>query len=477
MRIGQTSLLYSISRFASSAFGFVATVYFARELGETILGQFALVLALISWVGVVSQVGISESITKRISEDEEPGQYFGAGLLFATAVTVVATAGIVLFGDFVDAYVGTAAVLFVVPLLALTTFNSVLNAVLHGRRLIHFDSVLQFAGRVVQRGLQIALVVVGWGLGGMVIGYATASLLTGVVALFVIDVRPAIPRREHFVSLFEFAKYSWLGNLSQRFYGTLDVTVLGVFVASGLVGIYSVVWSVVMFLAIFGTGIQTTLFPEMSKESAEGNKKTVIGLTEDALTYSGLVLIPGFVGATLIGNRLLRIYGPSFTTGTRVFGILVLAAIVWTYNKQLLNAFNAIDRPDLAFRSNALFVLSNTVLNVVLIYEFDIVGAAAATLISSAIALLVSARYARTQFDIDPPYGEIGRQCAAALVMGGAVQGSRTVLADHLTGNNFILVVLLAGIGAGVYFVVLGAISREFRTTIRQNVPENPVTR
>ncbi|MFD1646113.1 flippase [Haloarchaeobius litoreus] len=476
MRIGQTSIIYSVSRFAGSALGFVATVYFARVLGDAVLGQFALILALVMWVGIASQVGLSESITKRISEGSESEKYFGAGLVFAGGVTVVATLVILLFGDTVDSYVGTSAVLFVIPLLALITFKSILNAALHGRRLVHLESLLQIGGQAVKSAVQIALVAVGWGIGGMVTGYAVSSLLTGIVALWVIDIRPAAPRREHFVSLFKFAKYSWLGNLSQRFYGNLDVTVLGVFVASGLVGVYSVVWSIVVFLTIFGNGIQTTIFPEMSKQSTDGNREAVVGLTEDALMYSGLVLIPGFVGAIIVGDRVLRIYGPTFTRGTEVFAILVMAAIIWTFNKQLVNAFNAIDRPDIAFRSNSVFVVANTILNVVLIYQFDIVGAAVATMLSSGIALLMSARYARSWFDIDPPLGEIARQCLSALLMGGVVLGARTVLSSYFSGYNLVFVVVLVSIGAGVYFAVLTAISRDFRTTLSRNLPSNTIT-
>lgn len=474
MRLGQTSLVYTASRLGGSVLGFVATVYFARELGEAVLGQFALILALVSWIGVASQVGLSESITKRISEGEESGAYFGAGLLFAGGVTIVTTVGIVVFSRYVNAYVGTAAaVVFTIPLLALRTFKSILNSVLHGRQLVHVESLLQIGSRTVRSALQIALVVIGWGLGGMVAGYAIASLLTGIVAIHVIDVRPSIPRREHFVSLFEFAKFSWLGNLSQRFYANLDLAVLGIFVSPGLVGIYSVVWSIVTFLTIFGNGIQTTFFPEMSKQSAEGNSAAVVNLTEDALMYSGLILIPGFVGTTLIGNRLLRVYGESFTAGTQVFSLLVLAAITWTFNKQLVNAFNAIDRPDLAFRSNAVFVCANVVLNFVLIYQFNILGAAVATLASSGIALLTSVRYARAQFQIMPPYGEIARQCVAATIMGGVVLGARFTF-EGLGLRNILFVLLLAGIGAGSYFSILIIISSRFRTALYQNLPINP---
>jgi O-antigen/teichoic acid export membrane protein len=475
MRLAQTSLIYTASRFVGSALGFVATVYFARELGEAVLGQFALIMALVSWIAIFSQVGISESITKRISEGDEPDAYFGAGLLFAAGVTTIATFGIVVFSGYVNSYVGTAAVAFTIPLLLLLTFKSIINSVLHGRQLVHVESFLQIGGQTVRSTLQIVLVAIGWGLGGMVAGYAVASLLTGIVAVLVIDVRPSLPRREHFASLFEFAKYSWLGNLSQRFYGNLDVAVLGIFVTSGLIGIYSVVWSIVTFLTIFSKGIQTTLFPEMSKQSADGNLTAVVKLTEDALMYSGLLLIPGLVGATVIGDQVLRIYGQSFTEGTEVFSFLVLAAIVWTYNKQLLNAFNAIDRPDLAFRSNAVFICANVVLNFALIYQFGIFGAAVATLASSGIALLASVRYARAHFDIVPPYGEIVRQCVAAVMMGAVVMRVRFAL-EGSGLRNVLAVLLLVCIGAGTYFSILFIVSRHFRATIYRNIPSNPIT-
>ena len=49
MRLGQTSVIYLVSKLAGSALGFFATIYFTRMLGEEIYGFYAITLALVAW--------------------------------------------------------------------------------------------------------------------------------------------------------------------------------------------------------------------------------------------------------------------------------------------------------------------------------------------------------------------------------------------------------------------------------------------
>lgn len=56
--------------------------------------------------------------------------------------------------------------------------------------------------------------------------------------------------------------------------------------------------------------------------------------------------------------------------------------------------------------------------------------------------------------------------------MGAVVYGLRTVEdAMGVINHNVATVIVLVGTGAGVYFVLLLAVSAQFRTTIRENVP------
>ncbi len=74
-------------------------------------------------------------------------------------------------------------------------------------------------------------------------------------------------------------------------------------------------WSIAKFFTLFDSAISSTLLPELSRVDAAGEETIAVTLVEDSLTYGGLLLLPGFVGGGLLGDRLLRIYGPGFVEG------------------------------------------------------------------------------------------------------------------------------------------------------------------
>jgi O-antigen/teichoic acid export membrane protein len=184
------------------------------------------------------------------------------------------------------------------------------------------------------------------------------------------------------------------------------------------------------------------------------------------------VAIPGVFGSLVIADRLLRIYGGEFTRGVAVLSLLVLAMLIYDYQNQFLNGLNAVDRPELAFRVNGIFLVVNLALNVVLVYAFGWVGAAVATVIAASIGLVVSFRYLRTVAEFDVPIQELGRQLVAALAMTLVVGVTRLGIESTISNiHNTIFVVGLVVLGAGVYFATLLSISDQFRTTVQDNSP------
>ncbi len=472
MRIGQTSFVVFASKLLGSALGFVATLYFARTLGAAVLGQYALVLAVVAWLSLAGNLGISGAITKRMSEGTDTPAYATAGALVVAALGLALGALVLLFDEAVNAYVGEPVAPLVVALLLLGLFQSLTNSALQGERKVHITGLLTPVGIAVRSIIQIALVFVGLELVGMIAGYAIANFLVAVVGLALLSVGVARPTREHFESLYEYAKFSWIGGLQSRSFNDVDVLLLGVFVQSSLVGVYSAAWSIAKFLTLFDSAVSSTLFPELSRADAEGNRESVAGLVEDSLTYGGLILIPGLFGGFLLGERLLRIYGPEFVQGAAVLWILILATLLYGYQKQLLNALNGIDRPRVAFRINAAFIAANVVLNVALISALGVVGAAVATTASAALGVVLAVSALRSEVHFTIPYGEIARQFVAAVAMAAVVVGSETILETATSLNhNFATVVLLVAVGATVYFLSLFGLSAQFRATVIENSP------
>ncbi|EMA35342.1 oligosaccharide flippase family protein [Halobiforma nitratireducens] len=472
MRLGQTSVIYLVSKFGGSVLGFLATIYFTRTLGEEVYGFYAITLALVSWLGIVKSVGFGKAIVKRMSEDEEPDAYLAAGTTIKIVLTTVVSLAVLVFSDHVNAYIGRPVAEFVVLLLLVSIFSGLVNAALKGSHRVHIYAPLSTAKEGARSVAMIALVLLGWELTGMLVGHALGTAVIAALGLLIVRPTITVPERRHVVRLFDFAKFSWLGNMRKKAFSDMDIMVLGLFVPAGLTGIYAVAYTLAKFLDVFGSAIQTTLFPELSKRSKAGDTEMVRKLTNDALSYAGLFLIPGIMGAAILGDRLMLVYGDGFDIGARILTILLVGILAYTYNKQLLNTLNAIDRPDLAFRANGVFIGANLVLNLALVYSIGWLGAAIATAASATIGLLCGYYYARQHVRFRVPVGEISRQVFAALLMGIVVYGARALGETHpIAAYNEVFVVLLVGLGATIYFLVLLAISSSFRSTVSDNLP------
>jgi O-antigen/teichoic acid export membrane protein len=291
-------------------------------------------------------------------------------------------------------------------------------------------------------------------------------LVGTVLGVVLIAWSVSVPSREDVRDLTGFARYSWLSNLSNRAFASMDTLVLGLFVADGLIGVYEVAWNLASILAVFGVSIGKAMFPAMSELSSEGDLDEVRYLITDSVAFTGLLLIPGVVGGAIVGDLVLAIYGSGFTRGYLVLVVLTIARTVYAYEYQFVNTLNALDRPERAFRIDGVFVVVNVGLNLLLVWQFGWLGAAVATSVSAVVALVLGYRAVTDVADVGMPGDEIGRQIVAAGLMGVVVWAGRTVLPPTvLTG------VVLVAVGGVAYFVALTGLSVRFRRVVADNLP------
>lgn len=479
MRIGQTSAIVFVSKLFGSAIGFLGTLYFARLLGAEVLGIFAVVTAIVAWLGLVSNLGISAAVNKRISEGRDQGEYLTTGLLMSSTLTFIIAVLTVVFQDFFDIYVDgfqdhieISVVVFIIMFLFINLGHSLVTSTLSGQRQVHLVGLLSPVKISLISIIQIGFVFAGFGLLGMLIGHGAGLIIVTLIGATFISIRLNRPAKEHLKSIFNYAKYAWLGGLEKRSFNDVDVLVLSVFVSSSVIGVYAVAWSLAKFLVLFGRSIRKSLFPEISLTSAQGEDDVVATLVRDGLAFGGLIAIPGLVGGVILADRLLLIYGPEFVDGTTVLGLLILAVLLHGYQKLMMNALDAVDRPDISFRINAIFIAVNLVLNVILIWRFGLVGAAIATTISAGIGAIVSYVALSQIVSFEFPFVEISLQILAALFMGAVVLATlEIVVRTGLIQQNVVIVVGHVGLGACVYFLSLLVLSKEFRATVHRNLP------
>ena len=452
--------------------GFLGTIYFAQTLGAGPLGTFALGIA-VAQLSLVLDFGVSQGAIKRISADNDPDAHFGAALL-VYGIMLVGTVGVILLlGGQIDSYVGGSFAPVVAVIFAFQRLYQMANVAIKGSNSVHVVDSIDAVERLVRVCCQAGLVFLGFRALGLFFGYAasygTAVLLASLYYARRLSLSIAVPSRRHFRSLYEFSKYSWIAMFKSRALSWTDVTVMGFFVANSAVGVYQVSWTLAMTFQILGISIGRNLFPEVSEEIEAGRTDRVASLARRSLVFGGLLPIPGIVGAAIIGKRVLYIYGPEFRAGSAILVVLAGVSLLRAFEGSINSIANGIDRPRITFISNFIFLVANVVLNVLFVRAYGAIGAAVATVVSLLLSLSVAYHLVGRHVEFGLPYGELGLQLGAAVVMGGLVWA----LESALSPLSLVELLLVIGIGASVYFVLVVTVSGVVRDAVLDVLPQS----
>jgi O-antigen/teichoic acid export membrane protein len=466
MKHGRTAIVNFLSRFSMSIAGFVATLTLTNILGKETYGTYVVVISVLSWAALSANLGVSLAVRKRVSESVE-GDYVSAGAALQFGLYALVALGIWVGREPLNAYMGVQATGILLTLLAVQLARGFIKSVLEGQHLVHVSSVLSPVEAIARSAVQVVLVLLGFELFGAFFGYFIGGIVATSAGAYFARLHLSLPSREDISHLTSYAKFSWLSGLKGKAFLSMDTLVLAFFVTNSVIAVYNVAWNVASLFAIFGTSVAKTLFPEISEVSSiDKESERVTELLRTSLGYAGLFLIPGLVGGAIVGDVVLTIYGRGFDTGYYILLILTFARLIYAYQSQFLSTIDAIDRPEITFQVSMVFVVTNVLLNFLLVWQYGWYGAAAATTITATISLALAYRYARNLITVQVPLLLISKQLLSAGVMAAAVLVGRELIGDSLP-----IVVGLVGIGSAIYFGTLLTISDEFRTTVEDNIP------
>ncbi|WP_158058053.1 flippase [Halorussus halophilus] len=457
MDLDKTSISLYVSRILVSVVGFAGTVYFARLLGASGLGVYFTFETVVVVLGVFGRVGVDNAIVKRLSQSEsdaQRGTYLGGGLLLVAIPFAVVSAGVLLFAAQLEAIIELAIAPLVVLTLALTIGRQLVIATLRGERRVATSGGIELLGELARVGASVALVVSGFEVLGLVYGYVLGRVATVVVGVPLLRTRPRLPTRETLRSVFDFSKYTAGLDLSFLAYSWLDTLLLAILATKAAVGVYEAAWRISAVTMLAGQAIGISLAPNVSNWHAAGEREAIENAFTSATTYALVLVFPAVVGAAVLGDAVMGVlYDFDAPLGATVLVVLVAGKLFQALRDVVQSTLLGMERQRPAFWVNVTTLGANFLLNLLLIPEYGILGAAAATVATSGIAALAQFWILRKTLRASIDRTAVAWQAGAALVMGGVVYALTAVVSPATIPGLFALV----GAGAAVYgLVVLG---------------------
>lgn len=417
MGIAAVAIIRTLTRFSGAALRFFVTGYIAVVLGPATLGYYALYRTVTVFTSIPADLGLSPAAVKRLSEGDEMDSYFTAFLLLSGFLTTVVLGGIILLEEIISKFIGQDIIIFVALGLVGQISINVVNSTLIGENKVKEQSYVELTQKLTTSIAQLLLLIpLDLGLIGIILGEHVGMLAVVVLGGKQISSRLTRPRLRHIVRLGGFSKYAWATPISQRVRAKVDTFVLGLLFPASTVGIYELVWTISSVFSYFPTALRTVLFPELSERTSAGATETH-RIGSQAITYAVVTILPGIVGALIVGDELLSLFSTAYMMGYTALVIITLARVSMCLFDILNSYYFGIDSPRRAFYGTVIMILSNVILNVIFIYLLGLTGAAVATFVSFSIAsmyLFLHAPDIWSAIDI----GVIFRGAVSALLMG-----------------------------------------------------------
>lgn len=444
----------------------VGYALFARTLGATAFGSFVLFLALVNVLEVFVDVGVDRAVEKRISEHRPrnaSSEVFTTALAMKAVFLVVVGALLLALSGPVDGYVGITVTNRLIAVLVVQQIGWLLLHVLKGEMVVDTAEFLDLVRQVVFVGLGVALVYLGAGIDGVIYGYGISWIVVSVWAYAVTTTGFGAVTTDAFRSLLAFSKYDFVASaLRYSAYSWIDVLLIGLFLGPARVAAYEIAWQIAGAVMLLSHAIAQTLFPRISDWTSRDVLDEVERVIPDALTASLFFVFPAIVGAAIVGyDVLLVLFGSEFTVATLALVILLIGKIGEGINNVCGTVLLALDHPDLVALSSVVFMVLNVVLNVALITQFGITGAAVATSLAFGVYTTMNWRYLSRYLTPRANVLDIGILAAAASFMGVVVWTGRS-MTD--AGSTVALVAVIA-VGGATYALAILAVP-SFRNRI-----------
>lgn len=467
MNIAQDSLKLTTARTAGILTSFVGLSIFSRIFGGD-LASFFLIQALLGVASVPVDLGIRGAIEKRVS-----GRNIANGLI-STAVALkigfLATAALMSFPfrERIEVYLGGDLWLALIVGLVLQELALLILAMLRGELRVGETAVFAY--------LRSSSWVV-FGLVFHVAGFQKTAPIFGLLAGFCLIIvfggyrlRPSFSRPTIGAarSLLSYGKYDFINNVGWQVFSWTDILLIGVFLSSVHVTAYEVSWRITAVALVLTRAMATTLFPHVSSLAENAEKEQIEQTVEQALVPATVVVIPSVFGLHTLGAEILKtIFNPEFTLASTALVIISLQRVSQSYQMIIGKTLMGIGQARITALITAGSFVLNIVLNIVLIPDFGLIGAAVATTVGYSLSIILQYLILRRFITPNLPIRVIGWSLISSSSMWLVLE----ISSQRINATTIPEVIVLIAVGATGYMGVMSlsaTVRRECSQWFRQ---------
>ena len=429
---------------ASTVIQAVGTILIALLLGEDNYGLYSIALTAPILIALFRDWGINSAMIRYTAQSTAENKtakirsIFVSGLLFEIALGIALSLLGFLLSDFLAINVLKRPV--IAPLLQIASFTvltsalvSTATAAFTGIEKMHLNSIMLVSQSIIKTAVIIALVILGLGTYGAIIGFTVASLLSGLIGiLLVFTIYKHLPNPNgskleignNIKTMLKYGLPLSLGLIIAGFLVQYYNFLLYIYVSdNALIGNYAIAQNFVVLITFFAMPVTTMMFPAFSKLDHQKDQETLKNVFQTSVKYASLLVIPvTAMIITLAQPAISALFGNKYAEAP-----LFLALLAFTYlypllgNLSIASLINGQGQTTFNLIIAVITAALGFPLGFILISNYGVLGLIIATLTAGIPSIIISLIFTKKRYNVTVNY-----KSSAKILLSSAVAATLT---------------------------------------------------
>lgn len=396
MKIIRNFSFLTLSQIGEKIFNFLLVIVLARYLGVEEYGVYALAISFVGMFGNLFDGGLNFLLTREIaSYGRNDALFFRQTLLLKVIVGTAVFAGLIVaaIGMQYEARVVYSIILFAAATL-IVSFSNTFRAVFMGHERMEFEGGIAVFYRFFVFVGVFFLLTAGAALPQLMLPYIVAALTVLILSYYLqAKMFPAMRSVEYLnITKFELFKQAMpfaVGAVMSEIYFNVDSVMLSKLGDIKTVGNYNAAYRLVFAGLLLANGLSLAVYPYFAKIWKK-DRSHVFGVFNSLFKLLLAISLPvSFIIAFFANDIIVFVFGDKFYASGPILQILIWTLIPLYLYHITGRTLEAIGEQGFVARTMVVSVAGNILLNAILIPSFGAKGAAAATLLSTSLILLL----------------------------------------------------------------------------------------
>jgi len=421
-KIAYNVVVSSISKILSTVLALVAIGLITRYLGQGGFGNYATVLAFLSFFSAIADLGLNSASTREISrpganEEYIIGNVFSLRIIISLIVLFLSPA-IVFFFPY------TIQVKEAIIIIAFSFFFSssyqILNGVFQKNLAMDKVAISEFFGKCLQVLLVFWIIKMNLGFLWIVSALFFSMFLNFILVYFWSKKYILLKLKFDFNYWKTFLKEAYpigIAVLITFIYFKMDTILLSIMKTSADVGIYNVAYKIIENITFFPAMIIGLIFPIMS-QNIFSNKKRFKYISDKTYKVFWIMIIPLVIGTLFLSGGIINLVGGAGFSASAIVLRILTFALVFIFFGNFSNAILIAGNK----QKKMLFILFlaaafNLVANLIFIPYYSYLAASVISVLTEMLVVIGTFFIIAKEFQYFPRVENIGGILGAGGVM------------------------------------------------------------